>query len=31
LSLTLNVNGADHAVDADPTTPLLYVLRGDRS
>jgi nicotinate dehydrogenase subunit A len=29
LSLTLNVNGADHAVDADPTTPLLYVLRGD--
>jgi aerobic-type carbon monoxide dehydrogenase small subunit (CoxS/CutS family) len=29
LSLTLNVNGADHRVDADPATPLLYVLRGD--
>jgi nicotinate dehydrogenase subunit A len=29
LSLTLNVNGADHAVEADPTTPLLYVLRDD--
>jgi aerobic-type carbon monoxide dehydrogenase small subunit (CoxS/CutS family) len=29
LSLTLNVNGADHVVDADPATPLLYVLRGD--
>jgi nicotinate dehydrogenase subunit A len=29
LSLTLNVNGADHTVDADPATPLLYVLRGD--
>jgi aerobic-type carbon monoxide dehydrogenase small subunit (CoxS/CutS family) len=29
LSLTLNVNGRDHSVDADPATPLLYVLRGD--
>jgi len=29
LSLILNVNGADHAVDADPATPLLYVLRDD--
>ncbi|MDB5463120.1 MAG: (2Fe-2S)-binding protein [Phenylobacterium sp.] len=29
MSLTLNVNGRDHAVDADPATPLLYVLRGD--
>ena len=29
MSLTLNVNGADHTVEADPTTPLLYVLRGD--
>ena len=29
MSLTLNVNGADHVVDADPATPLLYVLRGD--
>jgi nicotinate dehydrogenase subunit A len=26
---TLNVNGADHAVEADPDTPLLYVLRDD--
>jgi len=25
----LNVNGREYAVDADPTTPLLYVLRGD--
>ena len=29
MSLTLNVNGRDYAVDADPATPLLYVLRGD--
>jgi nicotinate dehydrogenase subunit A len=29
LSLTLNINGADHTVNADPATPLLYVLRGD--
>jgi len=29
LSLTLTVNGAEHTVDADPATPLLYVLRGD--
>jgi nicotinate dehydrogenase subunit A len=29
LSLTLNINGADHAVDVDPATPLLYVLRDD--
>ncbi|HVO87028.1 MAG TPA: (2Fe-2S)-binding protein [Casimicrobiaceae bacterium] len=27
--ITLNVNGRDHAVDAEPTTPLLYVLRDD--
>lgn len=27
--LTLTVNGRDHAVDADPATPLLYVLRED--
>jgi aerobic-type carbon monoxide dehydrogenase small subunit (CoxS/CutS family) len=27
--ITLNVNGQDHAVDADPATPLLYVLRGE--
>jgi len=31
LSLTINVNGADHAIDASPETPLLYVLRGDLS
>ena len=24
--ITLNVNGKSHAVDADPATPLLYVL-----
>jgi aerobic-type carbon monoxide dehydrogenase small subunit (CoxS/CutS family) len=29
LSLTLTVNGADHSLDVDPATPLLYVLRGD--
>ena len=29
MTITLTVNGRDHAVDADPTTPLLYVLRGD--
>jgi aerobic-type carbon monoxide dehydrogenase small subunit (CoxS/CutS family) len=27
--ITLNVNGREYAVDADPTTPLLYILRGD--
>ena len=27
--ITLNVNGRDHALDVDPTTPLLYVLRDD--
>ena len=26
---TLKVNGHDHQVDADPDTPLLYVLRDD--
>ncbi|WP_321896146.1 (2Fe-2S)-binding protein [Paraburkholderia heleia] len=25
--ITLNVNGVSHTVDADPSTPLLYVLR----
>ncbi len=25
----LRVNGADHAVDTDPDTPLLYVLRNE--
>ena len=27
--ISLNVNGQLHAVDADPITPLLYVLRDD--
>jgi len=27
--ITLNVNGRQHEVAAEPTTPLLYVLRGD--
>jgi len=26
---TLNVNGVDHAVDAQPDSPLLYALRDD--
>ena len=26
---TLNVNGKDHMVDADPDMPLLYALRND--
>ena len=29
MAVTLNVNGASHNVDADPDTPLLYVLRND--
>jgi nicotinate dehydrogenase subunit A len=29
MSITLNVNGADHQIAADPQTPLLYVLRND--
>ncbi len=29
MTITLTVNGRDHAVEADPTTPLLYVLRGE--
>jgi nicotinate dehydrogenase subunit A len=28
-SITLKVNGAAHTVDADPATPLLYVLSDD--
>lgn len=27
--ISLIVNGAEHSVDADPDTPLLYVLRGE--
>jgi nicotinate dehydrogenase subunit A len=29
MTLTLQVNGQRHDVDADPDTPLLYVLRDD--
>ena len=29
MTVVINVNGADHAVEADPSTPLLYVLRGE--
>ena len=29
MTTTLNVNGQQHQVDADPRTPLLYVLRND--
>ncbi len=25
--ISLNINGHDHAVDVDPTTPLLWVIR----
>jgi nicotinate dehydrogenase subunit A len=28
-AITLNVNGAQHSVHAEPDTPLLYVLRND--
>jgi nicotinate dehydrogenase subunit A len=27
--VTLTINGRDHAIDAEPDTPLLYVLRDD--
>ena len=27
--MTLKVNGREHQIDADPETPLLYVLRDD--
>lgn len=29
MAVTLNVNGARHRIEADPATPLLYVLRDD--
>ncbi|MBM9401147.1 (2Fe-2S)-binding protein [Gluconacetobacter azotocaptans] len=29
MTLTVNINGVDHALDVDPSTPLLYVLRDD--
>jgi aerobic-type carbon monoxide dehydrogenase small subunit (CoxS/CutS family) len=28
-TITLRVNGRSHAVDVDPSTPLLYILRND--
>ena len=28
-AITLNVNGVQHTVHADPDTPLLYILRND--
>ena len=29
MSLTLKLNGVDHTVDADPDTPLLWVIRDE--
>ena len=29
MTLTINVNGVDHAISADGDTPLLYVLRDE--
>jgi aerobic-type carbon monoxide dehydrogenase small subunit (CoxS/CutS family) len=29
MTITLNVNGTDHRITADSSTPLLYVLRND--
>jgi nicotinate dehydrogenase subunit A len=29
MSITLTVNGSRQTVDADPSTPLLYILRND--
>jgi aerobic-type carbon monoxide dehydrogenase small subunit (CoxS/CutS family) len=29
MTVSLNVNGQDRTVDADPATPLLYILRED--
>ncbi|EHK57216.1 (2Fe-2S)-binding protein [Allomesorhizobium alhagi] len=31
MAISLKVNGATHQIDADPATPLLYVLRNDLS
>src|SRR2546428_11285365 len=28
-NITLKVNGKTHALDVDPSTPLLYILRND--
>ena len=29
MTIVLNVNGADHRIEAEPSTPLLYALRDD--
>jgi len=29
MTIALHVNAASHAIDADPSTPLLYVLRNE--
>ena len=29
MTITLHANGRDHTLEADPSTPLLYVLRDD--
>ncbi|MCW2238808.1 (2Fe-2S)-binding protein [Azospirillum canadense] len=29
MTMTLTINGAEHRVEAEPDTPLLYVLRDD--
>lgn len=29
MTVTLKVNGVEHSLDVDPSTPLLYVLRDD--
>jgi isoquinoline 1-oxidoreductase alpha subunit len=29
MSLTLKINGVEHTVDADPSTPLLWVIRDE--
>jgi nicotinate dehydrogenase subunit A len=29
MTVTVNINGVDHFLDVDPSTPLLYVLRDD--
>jgi len=29
MTVTVNINGVDHLLDVDPSTPLLYVLRDD--
>lgn len=29
MKISLNVNGQTHALDVDPSTPLIYILRND--